>query len=220
MCIKKLKSRQIKCPVVEEEKETEDNVKQSISGLNNKRIYYPLSSRSNFLLSLMKPIIKLLKCIQLIVDFIYYMFVILINKSIWLSLVLHNNFFCITFSLNILEIVLVFFKLLLFVTDFFAVVWVGFVFFYFMSLHLKYNFRQIKDLMKQNPRPGNNLLLIDTIHKHNYYSELTLECNKIFNMLWLSFTFYSLLLSILCQHNSIWSQSFFCFYFSVRQQFS
>ena len=56
MCIKKLKSRQIKCSVVEDN-ETEDNIKQSISGQNNNWIYYLLWSRSNFLLSLMKLII-------------------------------------------------------------------------------------------------------------------------------------------------------------------
>ncbi len=61
MCIKKLKSRQIKYSVVEEEDETEDNVNQSISAQNNNWIYYLLSDRSNFLLSLMKLIIKLLK---------------------------------------------------------------------------------------------------------------------------------------------------------------
>jgi hypothetical protein len=62
----------------------------------------------------------------------------------------------------------------------FAVVWVGFVIFYFMSIHLKYNFRQIKDLMKRSLRSRNLVLLMDVIHRHNHYSELTLEYDKIF----------------------------------------
>ncbi len=59
MCIKKLKSRQTNCSVVEEENETEDNVKQSISGQNNNWIYYLLWSRSNFLLSLITLLLVL-----------------------------------------------------------------------------------------------------------------------------------------------------------------
>jgi hypothetical protein len=62
----------------------------------------------------------------------------------------------------------------------FAVVWAGLTLFYIMSLYLKYNFRQLKDLMKQNLRSRNTVLLMDTIHKRNYYSELTLEYNKLF----------------------------------------
>jgi hypothetical protein len=62
----------------------------------------------------------------------------------------------------------------------FALVWAGFVIFYCVSLHLKYNFRQLKDIMKRNLKSGNLVLLMDVIHKHNYYSELTLEWNKIF----------------------------------------
>jgi uncharacterized membrane protein len=34
--------------------------------------------------------------------------------------------------------------------------------------------------MKQNLRSGNTVLLMDRTHKHNYYSKLTLEYNKIF----------------------------------------
>ncbi len=62
----------------------------------------------------------------------------------------------------------------------FAVVWVGFGVFYFMTLHLKYSFRQIKYLMKRNLRLEKSLLLMHTIRKHNYYSELTLNYNKFF----------------------------------------
>jgi len=62
----------------------------------------------------------------------------------------------------------------------FAVVWAGFVLFYIMSIHLKYNFRQIKDSMKQSLRSRNLVLLMDVIHRHNHYSELTLEYNKLF----------------------------------------
>ncbi len=65
----------------------------------------------------------------------------------------------------------------------FALVWVGFVVFYIMTLQLKYSFRQIKDLMKRNLRTRNSVFLIDVIHKHNYCSELTLEYNKIFRYL-------------------------------------
>jgi hypothetical protein len=62
----------------------------------------------------------------------------------------------------------------------FAVVWVGVVFLYIISLHLKYSFRQLKDMMKQNLKSRNLVLLIDKIHKHDYYSKLTLDWNKHF----------------------------------------
>jgi hypothetical protein len=61
----------------------------------------------------------------------------------------------------------------------FAVVWVGIVIFYILSLHLKYSFRQIKDMMKQNIRYENSVL-IDKIHKYDYYLKLTLEYNQLF----------------------------------------
>jgi hypothetical protein len=62
----------------------------------------------------------------------------------------------------------------------FAVVWASFVTFYIMSLHLKYNFRQMKDSMKRSLRSRNLVLLKDVIHRHNRYSELTFEYNKPF----------------------------------------
>ncbi len=34
--------------------------------------------------------------------------------------------------------------------------------------------------MKQNLKSRNLVLLMDSIREHNYYSELTLECNKCF----------------------------------------
>jgi hypothetical protein len=77
----------------------------------------------------------------------------------------------------------------------FALVWAGFVFFYFVSLNLKYNFRQLKDIMKRNLKSGNLVLLMDVIHEHNYYSELTLECNKIFR--YVLVTIYFLLTPLL-----------------------
>jgi hypothetical protein len=61
-----------------------------------------------------------------------------------------------------------------------AVVWVGFVILYIVSLHLKYSLRQLKDMMKQNLRFENSVLIIDKIHKHNYYSKLTLDWNQSF----------------------------------------
>jgi hypothetical protein len=57
---------------------------------------------------------------------------------------------------------------------------VGAVVFYIVSLHMKYNFRQIKDSMKRSLRPQNLVLLMDVIREHNHYSELTLEYNKFF----------------------------------------
>ncbi len=60
----------------------------------------------------------------------------------------------------------------------FAVIWGGFVILFIVSLHLRYSFRQIKDQMKQNLRFENLVLIIDKIHKHDYYSKLTLEWNK------------------------------------------
>jgi hypothetical protein len=62
----------------------------------------------------------------------------------------------------------------------FAVVWVGVVVFYIITLHLKYNFRQIKNEMKQILRSGKSIPVINEIHKHTHYSELTLKFNKVF----------------------------------------
>jgi hypothetical protein len=62
----------------------------------------------------------------------------------------------------------------------FAGAMVGAVVFYIVSLHMKYNFRQIKDSMKRSLRPQNLVLLMDVIREHNHYSELTLEYNKFF----------------------------------------
>jgi hypothetical protein len=63
-----------------------------------------------------------------------------------------------------------------------ALVLVSVVFFYITSLHLKYNFRQIKNSMKQNLKFCNSVI-IDVIHKNNYISEITLEYNKVFRYL-------------------------------------
>ncbi len=84
------------------------------------------------------------------------------------------------FEFSIIISILTIIALLLWVNHCFALVWAGFVIFYFVSFYLKYNFRQLKDIMKRNLKSGNLVLLMDVIHKHNYYSELTLECNKIF----------------------------------------
>ncbi len=51
---------------------------------------------------------------------------------------------------------------------------------YFMSLHFKYNFRQIKDSMKRSLRSRNLVLLMDVFHRYNHLSELTLQYNKLF----------------------------------------
>jgi hypothetical protein len=64
--------------------------------------------------------------------------------------------------------------------DCFAGVMAGAVVFYKVSLHVKHNFRQIKDSMKPNLKSRNLVLLMDAIREHNHYSELTLECNKFF----------------------------------------
>ncbi len=70
--------------------------------------------------------------------------------------------------------------MLLFFNHCFAIVCVGFVIFYIVSLHLKYSFRQTKDMMKQNLRYENSVLIMDKIHKHDYYSKLTLDWNQYF----------------------------------------
>jgi hypothetical protein len=62
----------------------------------------------------------------------------------------------------------------------FALVLGGFVIFYCISVHLKYNFRQLKDKMKRNIKSGNLVLLMDAIHEHNHYSKLTLNFNQLF----------------------------------------
>jgi hypothetical protein len=79
-----------------------------------------------------------------------------------------------------------------------AVIWAGFVIFYIVSLHLKYSFRQMKDMMKQNLRFQNSVLIIDKIHKHDYYSKLTLDCNQFFKyILFITYFLTTPLLNIL-----------------------
>jgi hypothetical protein len=43
-----------------------------------------------------------------------------------------------------------------------------------------YNFRQIKDRIKQYLKSGNLFQLMDAIHKHKYYSDITLQYNEVF----------------------------------------
>ncbi len=84
------------------------------------------------------------------------------------------------FKFPIIKSILSAIVILIWLNHCFAVVWAGFVGFYIMSLHLKYNFRQIKDSMKRSLRSRNLVLLMDLFHRHNHYSELTLEYNKLF----------------------------------------
>jgi len=53
------------------------------------------------------------------------------------------------------------------------------IFLYISTLHMKYNFRQIKDRMKQCIKSGNLFQLMNAIHKHKYYSDLTLQFNEV-----------------------------------------
>jgi hypothetical protein len=98
---------------------------------------------------------------------------------IYISLIVKAYFdsdFEFSIIIAIVNIIVVFVLL----NHYIAVFCVGFIILCIASLHLKYSFRQMKDMMKQNLRYQNSVLIMDKIHKHDYYSKLTLDWNQHF----------------------------------------
>ncbi len=56
-----------------------------------------------------------------------------------------------------------------------AISWASVVVCYISTLYLKYHFKQIQECVET----GNTMLLIDTIHEHNYFTELTGKLNEM-----------------------------------------
>jgi hypothetical protein len=107
----------------------------------------------------------------------------------YMSLII-KAYFDSDFEFPIIKSILSTTVLLIWLKHCFAVVWAAFVILYIISLHLKYNFRQLKDIMKGNLKSGNLVLLMDAIREHNHYSKLTLEWNQVFK--YALFTIYFL----------------------------
>jgi len=63
-----------------------------------------------------------------------------------------------------------------------AIIFGSFVFIYVTTLHLKYQFIQIKDQIQKCAKSGNSRLLINAIHKHNYCSQYIQNFNKVYSL--------------------------------------
>jgi hypothetical protein len=63
-----------------------------------------------------------------------------------------------------------------------AIVWWALVMYFWTTLYLKYHFKQIKEQVQECVKTGNLQLLIDAIHEHNYFTELTQKLNKMMSI--------------------------------------
>jgi hypothetical protein len=60
-----------------------------------------------------------------------------------------------------------------------AIIFIAFVMFLWTILYLKYHFQQIRETIQHCVKTGDSILLIDAIHEHNYFTELTEKLNKM-----------------------------------------
>jgi hypothetical protein len=60
-----------------------------------------------------------------------------------------------------------------------AIIFIAFVMFLWTILYLKYHFQQIRETIQHCVKTGDSLLLIDAIHEHNYFTELTEKFNEM-----------------------------------------
>jgi hypothetical protein len=56
---------------------------------------------------------------------------------------------------------------------------IGVVMNFWTVLYLKYHFQQIRETIQHCVKTGNSILLIDAIHEHNYFTELTEKLNEM-----------------------------------------
>jgi hypothetical protein len=60
-----------------------------------------------------------------------------------------------------------------------AIIWIALVMYLWTILYLKYHFQQIRETIQYCVETGNSILLIDAIHEHNYFTELTEKLNEM-----------------------------------------
>jgi hypothetical protein len=60
-----------------------------------------------------------------------------------------------------------------------AIIWISLVMFLWTTLYLKYHFQQIRETIQRCVKTGDSILLIDAIHEHNYFTELTEKLNEM-----------------------------------------
>jgi hypothetical protein len=60
-----------------------------------------------------------------------------------------------------------------------AIIWIALVVYFWTILYLKYHFQQIRETIQHCVKTGNSTLLIDAIHEHNYFTELTEKFNEM-----------------------------------------
>jgi hypothetical protein len=63
-----------------------------------------------------------------------------------------------------------------------AIACIAFVMYYLTTLYLKYHFLQIKEQIQRCVTTGNSGLLIDAIHEHNYFTQLTQKLNEMLSI--------------------------------------
>jgi hypothetical protein len=63
-----------------------------------------------------------------------------------------------------------------------AIIWIALVMFLWTILYLKYHFQQIRETIHHCVKTGNSILLIDAIHEHNYFTELTEKLNEMMSI--------------------------------------
>ena len=51
--------------------------------------------------------------------------------------------------------------------------------YFWTTLYLKYHFQQIRETIQRCVKTGDSILLIDAIHEHNYFTELTWKLNEM-----------------------------------------
>jgi hypothetical protein len=60
-----------------------------------------------------------------------------------------------------------------------AILLMGLVVFLWTTLYLKYHFQQIRETIQHCVKAGDSILLIDAIHEHNYFTEMTEKLNEM-----------------------------------------
>jgi len=83
---------------------------------------------------------------------------------------------------SITALILSFVFVIIWLKHSFAVILGSFIYIYVTTLHLKYQFKQIKDQIQKCVKSGNSRLIVNAIHKHNYCSECIHNFNKFYSL--------------------------------------
>jgi hypothetical protein len=83
---------------------------------------------------------------------------------------------------SLIKLIINYILFTIFVNHGIAYVWLALVVFFYTTLYLKYHFQQIKEQIQECVKTGNPQLLIDAIHEHNYFTELTEKLNEMLSI--------------------------------------